>query len=779
MRIFQKILFASTVFFIAAFMTPTTVNADILSGLLEKCVYGAGCDWGLHCPGTQLFGQDLEVKQVCFPEADTKKCGVYGDCSQRPDDRKSCVGLYSPILKSSAVTCLANKDFAQKDKGPETDDYCVTTANCGAGKQCVRTMVWDSEFFGISEFAQSKRCVDIKNLPANFVEADTTGSCGQNQVCTDNQSCVENTYVDATLQSAGINLPGALSVKKFVCYDKTKVSSACSPVASTRVVGDKTEYCMNVYDQGQLKPYWINADSMPNGPNSPSEIICNEDKDCKKLGADRYCLVNPVNKKKQCFAQNLIYTNMALPDVGLCTDLSVCDCTKTNAPNTCKFPGAEPSLCTSYADKPSVLVCIKNDDNGAALGSGAGTATATTPPALKPDVAKQTYEMYAPKLQVDVPGLTFDGNITAEDGDNGIKSYSVPYLATYINAVYKYSLGLGVLIAIIIIMYSGMRWMTAFGNAKAVSEARSMIGNAVSGLALLFGVYSILYVLNPNLSNLNSIQILAPKQEVFETSSLVGEIVESAGESAGNPNTDQGTATVVDSPGSHKSSVGPNRKLTDADIRSAAKTSGIDECFLWAFAKKESGGNLHAIGDDENYPNNNKPVNARRDFLMSGKKYNGESFTPPTTGTYDHKTMNSYKAYNNDKFQPENPPSYGIDWRFSHGIGYLQLTIFPTKNNSMGKLIQGPNGPEWARSIRGKWYTVSDLLNPDSALEASIRFVGPKCGKKATAVEAMKCTSVSNAAMGRALAAYKKCPLTKTMTISDADIQQYSASNSH
>ncbi len=382
-----------------------------------------------------------------------------------------------------------------------------------------------------------------------------------------------------------------------------------------------------------------------------------------------------------------------------------------------------------------------------------------------------TKAFVTPSLNVEIPGLTFSdaasGPCTSDPEQTCVKSN---FLANYLNGIYTFLLGISITIAIIMIMVGGFQYVIAAGGGD-VSKGKKRITNAVTGLILLLCIFLVLKTTNPQLVLMKMME-LQNVNEVPLPPPLLAEVAENGDTTAFDPS--QGTAEVVDSPQSHKKTIGPDGRLTNDDIVKAAATGGIDECFLWSFAKKESGGRLHAIGHDEAYPKNDKPVNSRKEFLMSGKKYGGSSFNPPAS-VFDYKTMNSFQAYNDDRFQPNNPPHYGLDWRFRHGIGYLQLTIFPEKNGSMGKLIQGPNGPEWARKIRGKWFTVTDLLNADTALEASIRFVGPNCGKKTTVVAAMKCTGVSNAAMNRALTAYKKCPLKKTMTISDEDLKTYPA----
>ncbi len=382
-------------------------------------------------------------------------------------------------------------------------------------------------------------------------------------------------------------------------------------------------------------------------------------------------------------------------------------------------------------------------------------------------VAKPVTAPVLPKLSLDTPAILFSP-ILEKNG-----TLEINFLGEYIQGMYTYLIKFSFIMAIVFLMIGGLQWALGATSAEQLSKAKKRIKDAIIGLILLLSVVMILTMVNPQLTSLQPIMI--QRIQPIEIS-FAAELMDEAGESTGSPAL--GLSEVISVPGEHKSSVGADTGLTNEDIKQVANTNGIDECFLWAFAKKESGGKLLAIGHDENYHYNNKPVGARKIFLMSGMKYSGSLFTKPTTGAFDYKTMNSYSVSNNDTFQPYYPPNYGLDWRVSHGIGYIQLTIKPGKG-TMGQQIEGPNGPEWARKVRGKWFTVTDLLNKDTALEATIRFFGPSCGKKSTVVDAMKCGLVSPAAIGRALAKYQKCPLEKNMTISAEDLQTYPAQGSH
>ncbi len=72
-------------------------------------------------------------------------------------------------------------------------------------------------------------------------------------------------------------------------------------------------------------------------------------------------------------------------------------------------------------------------------------------------------------------------------------------IADYIQIIYKYAIGVVGIIAAVVLMWGGVVWLTAGGNASRVGEAKAWIGAALTGLVLALGSYMILYQVNPDL----------------------------------------------------------------------------------------------------------------------------------------------------------------------------------------------------------------------------------------------------------------------------------------
>ncbi len=398
-----------------------------------------------------------------------------------------------------------------------------------------------------------------------------------------------------------------------------------------------------------------------------------------------------------------------------------------------------------------------------------------------------------PTPKIKIPGLSFtdltiNGKLTGDDEGNTY--LDIPYLGEYVRAIYNYLILIVGIVCVGRIIFAGFVYTIPDTSGEAKSSAIKMITSAVIGLFLAITSFTILYLFNPELVEFKNLRVIFVR--TANMNKYIVRVQENGTVLSGDAGTDGVTPTAIDA-NFHHNAPASNAKLTDQNIKDVATKVGIDQCLIWAFVNKESGGKLHAIGHDENYASNAKPVLARRDFLISGKKKSGAQFTPPATtvAEWDSKggyaKLNNYtggggKILNDDALDLSKPPDYGLDWRFSHGISFMQITIFPVhaaEKGALGSKITGPNGPEWARSIYGRWYTVTDLLNPDTSLEAALRFItggGKKlsgCASLTNAAEAFRCLSVSKPAMWYALNFYDKCPLNKGMQVTDTDRQNY------
>jgi hypothetical protein len=80
-------------------------------------------------------------------------------------------------------------------------------------------------------------------------------------------------------------------------------------------------------------------------------------------------------------------------------------------------------------------------------------------------------------------------------------------LPACISQIYRWSLGIGSLLALLMVIFGGYSYMTSAGNAERASKGTEMIWGAIIGLALLFGAYLILNTINPDLVDFRPVNV--------------------------------------------------------------------------------------------------------------------------------------------------------------------------------------------------------------------------------------------------------------------------------
>lgn len=68
----------------------------------------------------------------------------------------------------------------------------------------------------------------------------------------------------------------------------------------------------------------------------------------------------------------------------------------------------------------------------------------------------------------------------------------------YVNEIYRWGTGIVGPICVLIIIINGLRISSSAGNTEAITQAKGMIAQSISGLVLLFMAGTILYIVNPN-----------------------------------------------------------------------------------------------------------------------------------------------------------------------------------------------------------------------------------------------------------------------------------------
>lgn len=106
-------------------------------------------------------------------------------------------------------------------------------------------------------------------------------------------------------------------------------------------------------------------------------------------------------------------------------------------------------------------------------------------------------------FQIPISGLKSLTLCETGSGD----SLSCPGIAKYIQVVYTFLVGFATVLAVLAVTWGGIQWLLSRGESSKIQEARKIIGNAIVGLLLTLGSYTILSVINPSLTQFSPLSI--------------------------------------------------------------------------------------------------------------------------------------------------------------------------------------------------------------------------------------------------------------------------------
>lgn len=73
--------------------------------------------------------------------------------------------------------------------------------------------------------------------------------------------------------------------------------------------------------------------------------------------------------------------------------------------------------------------------------------------------------------------------------------------AEFIKWLFPALLTTAAILAVVMIVFAGFQWVTAYGNSSRIEDARGRIFNAIIGLILAFAAWLVLNTINPALVN--------------------------------------------------------------------------------------------------------------------------------------------------------------------------------------------------------------------------------------------------------------------------------------
>jgi hypothetical protein len=282
------------------------------------------------------------------------------------------------------------------------------------------------------------------------------------------------------------------------------------------------------------------------------------------------------------------------------------------------------------------------------------------------DGEQQWYCFLAPLLSSD-PEI----NTSASANDQ------TPIIPKVVNMFFKIGIAILIVLSVLMFAYNAFQYMLSPGVFDKKAATTGM-WNAVLGLVIGLSIYLILSIINTNLLNLD---IDVPQNDIdtIHQDAIANELMTA----------DQFMAVTGVAP---KTPAEINTIITSVIATKFPAPATDDDrakqvCAIKSIIQKENSSfNSGAIGHDEDVGLPGGPgTDSTKAFIASTKKYSSDTAfttTPPKNDDHGHSGN-----------PVENTAGLGLDWRFSHGIGLMQVTFFPDAyDNSDYKT----NPPPWS-----------------------------------------------------------------------------------
>lgn len=145
--------------------------------------------------------------------------------------------------------------------------------------------------------------------------------------------------------------------------------------------------------------------------------------------------------------------------------------------------------------------------------AGSGGSSGGVSPTASTGTARplQDATLAAPSLEIPIPGLEFSDAIRT----NG--EVTIPWLAQYIGGVYAFLLSIVGVMAAVMMVVGGFQYVTSAGDKGRIGAAKKRIVNALTGLILALGSYTILFAINPDLVAFEGLKVAGVQTELYET----------------------------------------------------------------------------------------------------------------------------------------------------------------------------------------------------------------------------------------------------------------------
>ena|SRR3989344_2291499 len=114
------------------------------------------------------------------------------------------------------------------------------------------------------------------------------------------------------------------------------------------------------------------------------------------------------------------------------------------------------------------------------------------------------YAVFAQSQRDAAPPTGFEQICSTRDAQGNPIEGALPIC---IKKIYLFSLGLGALIGLVMLVTAGYRYMTAAGNAEQVASAKDTFESTFKGIIIIFTAFILLYLINPDLTQFTKLNL--------------------------------------------------------------------------------------------------------------------------------------------------------------------------------------------------------------------------------------------------------------------------------
>lgn len=163
----------------------------------------------------------------------------------------------------------------------------------------------------------------------------------------------------------------------------------------------------------------------------------------------------------------------------------------------------------NYQCNPKPLAAAEcktiNDGGLCSKVSSAGTFTETSPP-----LPSSQPMLSVPEPSIEVPGLYFTALPSVSEG-----KVTIPFIAQYVAAFYRYLIGLSMVVAAVMLVYGGFLYVVG-STTGSVQSSKEIIKNSLAGLILILCSFMLLNIVNPDAAKLKPLAVNVVTRDIME-----------------------------------------------------------------------------------------------------------------------------------------------------------------------------------------------------------------------------------------------------------------------